>query len=87
MRANIGAARFRDLMVDIPDAFDEIQSRDLGAVAEFHDLLDREDFRSFVGELTDALETGSDPRTLWAKWIEALKATILPPTDGPVEGP
>jgi len=25
-----------------------------------------------AAEVTDALETGSDPGVLWAKWIEAL---------------
>jgi len=35
-------------MVDLPDAFDQVGNRALGAVAEFHDLLGGEDFRLFL---------------------------------------
>jgi hypothetical protein len=72
LRAKVGAARFRDLMVDLPDALDEVGSRALGAVAEFHDLLGGEDFHDFLAEVTDGLEAGSDPGVLWAKWIEFI---------------
>jgi hypothetical protein len=44
----------------------------LGAIAEFHDLLGGDDFRAFLAEVTDALETGRNPGVLWAKWIEVL---------------
>jgi hypothetical protein len=67
LRAKVGAARFRDLMVDLPDALDEVGSPALGAVGEFHDWLGDDDFRAFLAEVTDALENGSDPGALWAK--------------------
>jgi len=72
LRAKVGAARFRDLMVDLPDALDEVGNPALGAVADFYDLLGGDDFRTFLGEATDALEAGSDPGGLWARWIEVL---------------
>jgi len=68
----VGAARFRDLMVDLPDALDEIPSADLGAVAEFHDLLGGDDFRAFLAEVTNAIESQADPGALWAKWVDVI---------------
>jgi len=50
----------------------KIQNPDLGSVAEFHDLLGGDDFRSFLAEVTDAFEAGSDPGALWAKWIAVI---------------
>ena len=72
LRTKVGAARFRDLMVDLPDALDEIGTPALGAVAEFHDLLGGDGFHDFLAEVADALETGSNPGGLSAKWIEVL---------------
>jgi hypothetical protein len=47
-RAKVGVARFRDLMIDVPDALEEIRSPDQRGVAEFHSLLGAEDFRRFL---------------------------------------
>ena len=69
LRAGVGAAGFRDLMVDLPDALDETGNPDLGGISDFHDLLGRDDFRAFLAEVTDAFEVGSDPGVLWAKWL------------------
>ena len=80
----MGAARFRDLMVDLPDALNEVGSPALGAVAEFHDLLGSDDFRAFLGHLIDVLESGSYPGALWMKWIDLLVRNLsyrLPATN------
>ncbi len=78
-----GCARFRDLMVDPPDAHDEIRSPDQRGVAEFHELLGGDDFRAFLAELTEALETGSEPGAFWAKWIEVVVERTEPAVEGP----
>ena len=64
LRVKVGAARFRDLMVDLPDALEEIPSLDLGGVAEFHALVGSDDFRAFLGEVTEALENKGGPGAL-----------------------
>jgi len=68
LRAQVGSACFRNLMVDLPDALDEVGSPTLGAVAEFHDLLGGDDFRAFRAEVArgrrltgDAFELKPDP--------------------------
>jgi hypothetical protein len=51
-------------MADVPDALGEIRSPDQRGVAEFPLLLGSDDFRVFLSELTQALETRSDPARL-----------------------
>ena len=52
LRAKVGTARLHDLMVNLPDALDEIPNADLGGVAEFHELLRDEGFRACLAEVT-----------------------------------
>jgi hypothetical protein len=77
--ATVGAARFRDLMADVPDALDEIRSPDQRGVAEFHVLLGGDDFHAFLAELTEALESGSDPGAFWARTTLAKLAAPAGP--------
>jgi hypothetical protein len=77
--AKVGAARFRDLMADVPDALDEIRSPDQRGVAEFHVLLGGDDFHAFLAELTEALESGSDPGAFWARTTLAKLAAPAGP--------
>jgi len=59
-------------MADLPDAIDEIRSPDLCGVAEFHDLLGSDAFRAFLAEVTDAIDSGSNPSEFWARWIDVV---------------
>jgi hypothetical protein len=83
LRAKVGAIRFRDLIVDLPDALEEIRSPDQRAVTEFYVFLGDDAFRAFLAEITDALETGNDPGTLWARWIDVVVERTPPKIDGP----
>ena len=82
LRAKVGAYRFRDLMVDLPDALDELRRPDLGGVSEFHGLLGGDRFGEFLSELTEALESGRDPGAFWAKWIEVVVERTAPSIGG-----
>jgi hypothetical protein len=50
----------------------EIRSPDQRGVAEFHELLGGDDFRAFLSDLTEALETGSEPSAFWARWVDVV---------------
>ncbi len=71
-RSKVGAARFRELMMELPSTIANIGSSDQRDVAEFFVLLGPESFSTFLTELVEALETGSDPDAFWAKWIEVV---------------
>jgi len=61
LRAKVGATRFQDLMVDLPDALDEIRSPDQRGVVEFHELLGGDNFRAFLRRA----RCGRDGSTWW----------------------
>jgi len=87
LHAKVGAARFRDLMVDLPDALDENHSPDLRGVAGFHELLGGDGFREFLAEVTDTIESGSDPCAFWAKWLDVvIEREPAPETDASPAG-
>jgi len=46
---------------DLPDALGEIPGPDLRGVVEFHDVHGGHDFRVFLSEPTETLESGRDP--------------------------
>ena len=77
----MGSACSVDLLLDLPDALDEIPSSDLGAIAKFHELLGHDRLREFLVEATDAFESKSQPGVLgvlWAKWIGRPQASRRP---------
>jgi hypothetical protein len=79
----VGRARkFRERRVDL--AFDGIAARHhiaRGTVRQV--LLGQEHFGTYLAELVEALETGSDPGAFWAKWIDVVVERTPPETDEP----
>jgi hypothetical protein len=67
-RAKVGAARFRELITELPFTIENIGSSDQRGVAEFFVHLGAERFEDYVAEMVETLETGSDPGAFWAKW-------------------
>ena len=52
------------------------QLRTKVGAARFRDaLLSGDDFSTFLAEVIEVLEAGSDPGALWAKWIDVRKVT------------
>ena len=60
-----------------------IGSSDQRGVAEFFVLLGPEHFATYLAELVEALETGSDPGAFWAKWIDVVCERTRTKADGP----
>jgi hypothetical protein len=84
LRAKVGAARFRDLVVDLPDALGVILG--WGGIAEFQALVGGDGLRAFLAEVSDAIESGRDPGAFWAKWIDAVVERTPPPeAEGPID--
>jgi len=63
-RAKVGAARFRELMAELPGTIENIGSSDQRGVAEFFVLLGPEQFETYVAEMVETLETGSEPGSI-----------------------
>jgi hypothetical protein len=81
-RVKLGAARFRDLMADVPDALAEVGTVGHPRLVEFCLLLG-DDFRAFLDDITEALDAASDPGTFSAKWIDVVCERTKTKTDGP----
>ncbi|HTF34943.1 MAG TPA: hypothetical protein VK714_14765 [Myxococcota bacterium] len=69
-------------MAELPSTVENIGSSDQRGLAEFFVLLGLEHFGTFLAELVEALETGSDPGAFWAKWIDVVVERTLPEVDG-----
>ena len=50
---------------------------------EFFARLWPEHFGTYLAELVEALETGSDPGAFWAKWIDVVCESTKTKADGP----
>jgi len=70
-------------MAELSSTIEIIGSSDQRSVAEFFVLLGPEQFGTYVAELMEALETGSDPGAFWAKWIDVVVARTMPETNEP----
>ena len=81
-RVKLGAARFRDLMADVPDALAEVGTVGHPGLVEFSLLLG-DDFRAFLDDISEALDAESDPGTLSAKWIDVVCERTRTKTAGP----
>jgi len=84
-RSKVGATRFRELMTELPSTIENIGSSDQRSVADFFVFLGPQLFATYVAELIEALETGSDPGAFWAKWIDVMIERTRTKADGPEE--
>lgn len=81
-RVKLGAGRFCDLMADVPDALAEVGTVGHPSPVGFSLLLG-DDFRAFLDDLTEALDSESDPGTFSTKWIDVVRESTRTKTDGP----
>jgi hypothetical protein len=73
-------------MAELPSTIENIGSNDQRGLAEFFVLLGPEQCGTYLAELVETLEPGSDPGAFWAKWIEVVVERTPPATDDPKNG-
>ena len=72
-------------MAELPSTIDNIGSSGQRGVAEFSVLLGHEQFVTYLDELVEEVETGSDPGSFWAKWIDVVVERAPPGTEKPTQ--
>jgi hypothetical protein len=79
LRKQFEAARFREMMLELPSTLSHLGSDDERCEAEFFHFLGAEQYGEYLTEIVETLESGRDPGTFWAKWIEVVVERTPPP--------